>query len=708
MRETERLYKLSCRNRLDKHIQTIRWQTFKRVRHEFDKVLKKKKCAYRKGIMLSMEGCNTTNPNEFWDFVRKLGPTKKNDIPWEIEVNGEKITDKEVILEKWRTDYQHLYTVKHCGFDEKSKSDKLKELGTKISEGTPHEELNLVPTYGEVQNTVNASKTKKSVGLDWISNELLKNATVVQLLHRLFAACWKNRLIPSLWRKSILHQIPKSNECTSDPLKYRGLALQSCVFKILCHIINQRVVRHLDSTDLLVDKQNGFRKKCSCGHHIHSLVTIVQTRMLHSKETHTCFIDFRKAFDVVDRDLLRYKLLDCGIMGTLYHMIDQMYSDTRNVIRLNNHYSNEFNSSHGVMQGNNLSPTCFSIYINGLLKELNKSNIGVVCNNRVISHLAYADDIVLLAETSENLQKLLDVVHRWCKQWRVLINVSKSKTMIFSHRGSQGSQYKPLWLGDEQLEKVSSYRYLGITLDEWLTMELAVDQLAKAGSCALWQIIGKTKENYDLGFASFKKLCESCLYPILDYAHGSWGCEGNYHELDQVELRAMHFYCGLPRNTPIVGILREMNWTAGTVRRDIEVIRLYNQLVRMPLTRVNIVVFEYGMDLPVKGSWAANFMSLVRCLDMEENVTQRRSLPLQQVRQKLNEMYGACLTDATEQKPKLRTYVSIMENCGMEGYLKANLDKHKCSLIGQLRLGVLSLQIELGRFQCQVVKQKNL
>ena len=70
------------------------------------------------------------------------------------------------------------------------------------------------------------------------------------------------------------------------------------------------------------------------------------------------------------------------------------------------------------MQGNNLSPTIFGIYINSLLTELKPSGIGVkVYEGEIINVLAYADDIVLLADKESDLQKLLVIVEEWCNKW---------------------------------------------------------------------------------------------------------------------------------------------------------------------------------------------------------------------------------------------------------------------------------------------------
>ena len=79
------------------------------------------------------------------------------------------------------------------------------------------------------------------------------------------------------------------------------------------------------------------------------------------------FIDFRKAFDYVDRDLMILSLAKTGIKGPILESIRQICLDTTNIIRLNGMYSAEFGSTEGVLQGNNISPTIFCNFINGVM-----------------------------------------------------------------------------------------------------------------------------------------------------------------------------------------------------------------------------------------------------------------------------------------------------------------------------------------------------
>ena len=138
-----------------------------------------------------------------------------------------------------------------------------------------------------------------------------------------------------------------------------------------------------------------------------------------------------KAFDSVNRNLLFYKLLRYNIEGKIYVAIKALYTKTSACINLNGHLSHWFETFIGVGQGDNLSPMLFNIFLNDLATEINSLGLGIKIGNLKLSILMYADDIVLLSDTAENLQKLLNHVYEWCRKWQLSINPVKTEVMHF-------------------------------------------------------------------------------------------------------------------------------------------------------------------------------------------------------------------------------------------------------------------------------------
>ena len=93
-------------------------------------------------------------------------------------------------------------------------------------------------------------------------------------------------------------------------MSYRGIALAPASYKLFCGILNNRLVNWAETNAIFSDEQNGFRKGRSIIDHISSLTDIIETRKLKRKQTFTAFIDFRKAYDSINRSLLWLKLED--------------------------------------------------------------------------------------------------------------------------------------------------------------------------------------------------------------------------------------------------------------------------------------------------------------------------------------------------------------------------------------------------------------
>ena len=119
-----------------------------------------------------------------------------------------------------------------------------------------------------------------------------------------------------------------------------------------------------------------------------------------SKKIYACFIDFRKAFDTINRDALFYKLSYYNIDGPFFSIMKDMYKEVLYSVKISEGITDFFNSSVGVKQGCILSPTLFSLYINDLPSIFDSTCEPPKLNDNDISYLLYADDLVLINKFS--------------------------------------------------------------------------------------------------------------------------------------------------------------------------------------------------------------------------------------------------------------------------------------------------------------------
>ena len=264
-----------------------------------------------------------------------------------------------------------------------------------------------------------------------------------------------------MWNQGIITPITKCyTKDIREPTNSRGITLASSVYKLYCSILNERLLYFNEKCNLTTDSQNGFRKGRSCVDHLETLTSIVETRKLLKRSTYLAYIDFSRAYDGIRRDYLWYKLEKMGlnVESKFLCALKSLYRNVKSSVRLQGCFSHWFQVNVGLKQGCLLSTTLFNLYINDLASNIDALKRGVRIHNEQVSLLMYADDLVLLAETSNDLQCMLDELNSWCSTWDVNINVQKSKIMHCRGKGTPLTN-SVFHCGDKILELCTKYKY---------------------------------------------------------------------------------------------------------------------------------------------------------------------------------------------------------------------------------------------------------
>ena len=119
------------------------------------------------------------------------------------------------------------------------------------------------------------------------------------------------------------------------------------------------------------------------------------------------------------RDSLFYELGLYGIKGKFLRAIRSLYQNTSSCVQVNDYTTEWFYINSGVKQGDNLSTSLFSLYINDLTLEITNLEKGNLADGFRISILLYADDIVILAQSAHDLHEMINVIYNWCGKWQM-------------------------------------------------------------------------------------------------------------------------------------------------------------------------------------------------------------------------------------------------------------------------------------------------
>lgn len=195
-------------------------------------------------------------------------------------------------------------------------------------------------TLLDVKKAVSSAKCNKASGFGAIPVEVLKKKTAISFLHILFNVCYRTGKIPSEWGKGIINPIPKSiTNDPKDPLSYRGITLALCMYKLYCSLINSRLSTWVKTNDKPVDEQNGFHKGYD---QVSSLKNLTETRQKRKLSTFCAFFDFKKAFDLISRNLLCERMNSSGVRGRMFNALKSLYTSVNFCVRINGFLRNVF------------------------------------------------------------------------------------------------------------------------------------------------------------------------------------------------------------------------------------------------------------------------------------------------------------------------------------------------------------------------------
>jgi ribonuclease HI len=411
---------------------------------------------------------------------------------------------------------------------------------------------------------------KKSPGPDGITNEMIQhlgNASLRKLLD-IFNLSWTNGEVPQCWKEARMTPILKKGKNKTKVLSYRPISLTSCICKTMERIVNQRLQWYLESENIIVSEQAGFRRYRSTEDQTTHLARyrstedqtthlaqVIEDTFQAKKVMLAAFIDLQKAFDKVWKDGLLVKLRRTGIGGNMFRWTKSYLHNRRARVLVDGQSGQNVLLRQGVPQGGVLSPTLFILFINDIVAELPNG----------IQAALYADDLVLwcteeyTTTATYRMQLALDRITAWANRWCITINKEKSSAMLFSL--STKTKVGNLTLGGTPLEYEDQQTYLGVTYDRRLTWKEHI-QNAEAKARRKLNIMRKLAgTKWGANERILKTIYLGAVRPHLEYGSSSWMTAAKSHQqnLDRVQNQALRIITGGMRSTPI----EKMEQTAG-------------------------------------------------------------------------------------------------------------------------------------------------
>lgn len=365
----------------------------------------------------------------------------------------------------------------------------------------------------EVVQAIDRLKTNKSPGSDNITNEAIKS---VQSLLALPLTHLFNRILetfetPTQWSESDIILIYKKGD-PCDIANYRPISLLPSIYKLFSSLINQRISITLEAEQPM--EQAGFRKSFSTIDHIHTLELLIEKYQEKQRALYIAFIDYKKAFDTVSHSSIWKSLMEQGVETVYIQIIKSIYRNNTGRVKLER-VGPIFPIERGVRQGDPISPKLFIAILESIIRKLDWKTSGLNIDGIYLSHLRFADDLVLLSESSSQLQFMIQSLNVASKE--VGLEMNLTKTMLMTNN----TEKIIISVDNEILKYTNKYIYLGkqISFDKESNYS-EIERRIQLTWNKYWSLKEIFKSNMPVKIKS--KVMSSCLLPCLTYACQTW------------------------------------------------------------------------------------------------------------------------------------------------------------------------------------------
>ncbi|XP_020681050.1 uncharacterized protein LOC110098531 [Dendrobium catenatum] len=366
-------------------------------------------------------------------------------------------TSKEEVTATIINYYQDLYNpIPPCNRDMA-----IFPVGTALAADQAHSLISFV-TDGEIKAAVFSGSSKSAPGPDGINFHFYKSGwhLLGPYVCRAIRSFFIKGYLPKGVKATALAIVPKKKNA-SNISDYRPIALCNVLYKIIAKTMATRIKPFMYL--IVKDNQAGFvNSRVSTDNILLANDILFHAGKRGGDKIFCAKLDIKKAFDSVSRDFLLARLNQKGFPSTYTNWVKACVSDVNFSIVLNGALEGFFPSSAGLRQGCPLSPYLFCIVMDAFSNLLDGRGFkGISNGNYKLSHLLYADDVLIFGEaTNENCQILVSVINDFANSSGLVINHDKSYIMFPKHVSNQLEVCQLLSIHNI----VSKITYLGIPL----------------------------------------------------------------------------------------------------------------------------------------------------------------------------------------------------------------------------------------------------
>ena len=400
-------------------------------------------------------------------------------------------------------------------------------------------------TAVDVGKIISSMENKKAMDSFGLNAVLIKLSLpfILDSLTYIYNLSIRKNTFPNIFKIAKVTPIPKSKD-TSNLDNYRPISILSILSKPLEKHMHDHLQRYTETHSLLHPFQSGFRQGHSCETAVIRLCDKWLKAIDNRDLVGAVFLDLRKAFDLVNHNILVKKLSCYFPSHSIISFLSSYLSDREQAVCFNGSFSHAVNIINGVPQGSILGPLLFGIYINDMPLCLANTDVDIDM---------FADDSTLhttgnnTQDIEQKLQASIHDVSLWCQENLMALHPLKTKSMLITSR--QKHQIEPLTLNlslnSTQVEQVHEHRLLGVIIDQELNWHTHIDLICKRVSRNLYLL---SKLRLFVQFDSLKMFFFAHCMSHMNYCSTVWSnaSENSVSRVNSLHRRGVKLLCQEP------------------------------------------------------------------------------------------------------------------------------------------------------------------
>ena len=430
---------------------------------------------------------------------------------------------------------------------------------------------------------------------------------------------------------------------------------------------------------------------------------LVQRQLNLGRPLIVVHVDFSRAFDLINRNILFYKLYKSGFRGRVIDSLIDLYRKTSYRVKIGNKISENIRETVGVNQGGIASPFLFREYLSDVKDYLDEYT-GICLEEEILIHELFADDLYLVSDMTVNSQKQLNGLRKFCSPNQMIANTIKTKFMVYGR-----IENVKLYLDGKEIEQVDKYKSLGTILNSVKVhhgniFKHNVDYLNNRAKKAIFGIQKKLKHIASIPPTHMFYLYETLIQPILLYGSDIWGATPQCtKDIDNVFLWFVRCVLGIKATTCNIITIGESGIIPPHVKCHENVILNFIRLNFISKGSVVKTVFNELELLHNNGihCWYTQVLDLCKKYDIDPMVYSYNTCTKTDIRRIIRSQYITSWKSDLQDRckyPILRLYNNIKSNFGRENYLSLIKNNKYRIAMSRFRASSHTLEIERGRY----------